>query len=581
MAVAEASAFGKYELLERIAYGGMAELHLARLAGDQGFEKLVAVKRILPHYTAQSEVVEGFIEEAKLAAHLQHENIVQIYDFGRAGRDYFIAMEYLPGKDLRSVLAKLGTLDLRLPLAQSLYIAARVCAGLDYAHDLTDYGGRRLGIVHRDISPQNVFITYGGQVKILDFGIAKAAGRRTATQAGVLKGKVAYMSPEQVTGQDVDRRSDVFAVGLLLYELVAGRRAFEGEQMAVMRRLAAADFPVLAEVAPEVPTPVERLIQRALARDPDRRYATCGELLEDLETCGGAPSHSAAVQGLAAYLQWLFSEERSAEQQTLSRLIGARPTAAVVDPGAGQGTKTDHPVETASAAPGWLRRLPWRPLLAAALTVAIAAALLWYYPRPASSSLEAGRRAFDARRYAEAAALFEDALARRPDLESQVAKPYAAALRHQAAQELEADPRRARDLLVQSLELDADSREGHFNLGMAHLRLAALPQARGAFERVVALQPRLPDAWFNLGYVQAQLGATEEAIASYTRAVELAPPYLDEVLYNLAMLQEQQGDLETCVRQLDLAVQYNPHNIRAISYRERILGRMGKPNGSD
>jgi tetratricopeptide (TPR) repeat protein len=213
--------------------------------------------------------------------------------------------------------------------------------------------------------------------------------------------------------------------------------------------------------------------------------------------------------------------------------------------------------------------------------VAVAVAAVWFYPRPASRSLQAGRRAFDARRYAEAAAHFQDALRRRPDLENQVAKPYAAALRHQATQVLETDPRQARDLLLQSLELEADSREARFNLGLAHLALAAFPQALEAFERVVVLQPRLPDAWFNLGFVQARMGENEKAIASYTRAVELAPPYLDEVLYNLAMLREQQGDLETCLRQLDLAVQYNPHNIRAITYRERVRAQMGNPHEND
>jgi tetratricopeptide (TPR) repeat protein len=211
----------------------------------------------------------------------------------------------------------------------------------------------------------------------------------------------------------------------------------------------------------------------------------------------------------------------------------------------------------------------------------VAAALLWPGRTPERRALEAGKQAFAARRYAEAAALFQEALAQRPDLKPQVAQPYAAALRHQAAQVLDADPQQARDLLAGSLELDGESPEGHFNLGLALLRLEAFDQAREAFERVTVLQPAMPDAWFNLGYVLDRLGETEGAAASYTRAVELAPPYLDEVLYNLALIEEQRGDLAACLQRLDEAVQVNPRNAQAIGYRERIRRRMGKADETE
>jgi tetratricopeptide (TPR) repeat protein len=228
---------------------------------------------------------------------------------------------------------------------------------------------------------------------------------------------------------------------------------------------------------------------------------------------------------------------------------------------------------------GGRRRRTGTALAAAAAGLALAAVLVWQVRAPVPRSLEAGRQAFEAQRYAEAAALFQEALAQRPDLKPRVAQPYAAALRHQAAQVLAADPQQARDLLVRSLEMDAESPEGHFNLGLALLRLEALEPAREAFTRVTALQPAMADAWFNLGYVQDRLGETAGAAASYTRAVELAPPYLDEVLYNLALIEEQRGDLAACLQRLDRAVQFNPQNARAVGYRERIRQRVGADDG--
>jgi len=191
MAAFEAISFGKYLLLDRIAVGGMAELYRARITGEQGFEKLIAIKKLLFHLTEEEELVNAFIEEAKLAALLQHQNIAQIYDFGNMEGDYFIAMELLFGKDLRLTLNKSKEKNLPLDLEYALYISSRICAGLDYAHNMKDLEGRPLNIIHRDISPQNIFITYDGEVKILDFGIAKAGSKNTTTAQGVIKGMVA------------------------------------------------------------------------------------------------------------------------------------------------------------------------------------------------------------------------------------------------------------------------------------------------------------------------------------------------------------------------------------------------------
>ena len=192
----EPQKFGKYQLLDKIAAGGMAELYRAKVTGDYGFEKQVAIKKILPHLSDEGNLVKAFIDEAKLAALLQHENIVQIYDFGNMNGEYFIAMEYLFGKDLRKLTYKAKEKGVPFDLENILYVISRVCAGLDYSHNLKDLQGKPLNIIHRDINPQNIFITYEGQVKIIDFGIAKAASHNSTTHEGLIKGKLAYMAPQ-------------------------------------------------------------------------------------------------------------------------------------------------------------------------------------------------------------------------------------------------------------------------------------------------------------------------------------------------------------------------------------------------
>ena len=277
--------FGKYQLLERVAVGGMAELYRAKVTGDHGFEKLVAIKKILPHLTDEGNLVKAFIDEAKLAALLQHENIVQIYDFGSMDGEYFIAMEYLFGKDLRRLIHKARENAAPLSQANTLYIISRICAGLDYSHNLKDLQGKPLNIIHRDINPQNIFITYEGQVKIIDFGIAKAASHNSTTHDGLIKGKLAYMSPEQAKGQTIDRRSDIFSTGIILYELLTGKRMFQGETMHIYTQVRDAAYEPLQHLVPDLPGKLYAVVQHALAKEPDERYQNCAEMFADLEEC--------------------------------------------------------------------------------------------------------------------------------------------------------------------------------------------------------------------------------------------------------------------------------------------------------
>ena len=266
--------FGKYYLLERINVGGMAEVFKAKTFGVEGFERLLAVKRILPNIAEDEEFITMFIDEAKIAVQLQHANIAQIFDLGKVDESFFIALEYVNGRDLRSIFDRMRNKAESLPIAMACYVIMQVCEGLDYAHNKRDAQGRELHLVHRDISPQNVLIGYEGECKLIDFGIAKAAGKASKTQAGILKGKFGYMSPEQVRGLPIDRRSDIFAVGIVLYELLTGERLFIGESdFSTLEKVRNVEIQPPSSYNKKIPQELERVVLKALARDPDDRYA--------------------------------------------------------------------------------------------------------------------------------------------------------------------------------------------------------------------------------------------------------------------------------------------------------------------
>ena len=229
MATFEPKPFGKYFLTEKIAVGGMAEIYKGKTFGVDGFEKLLAIKKILPHYSADKEFIAMLTDEAKLVVKLSHTNIVQIYDLGKVGDDYYISMEYISGVNLREVITRSKEVKEKIPLPSCLFICAETLQGLDYAHNKRDEENHPLGIVHRDISPQNILISQEGEPKIVDFGIAKAAMNISHTTAGILKGKITYMSPEQALGKTVDHLTDLYSTALILYELITGERSYTGD----------------------------------------------------------------------------------------------------------------------------------------------------------------------------------------------------------------------------------------------------------------------------------------------------------------------------------------------------------------
>ncbi|GMU60118.1 MAG: hypothetical protein AMXMBFR34_18810 [Myxococcaceae bacterium] len=362
-----AIAFGRYQLLRKIASGGMGQVLLGK-KGQDDFEKLVVIKRILPHLVEDEEFFTMFKDEAKITMRLDHPNIARINEFGVEGGVHYIEMEYVAGEDLRRIEKRAAAANKGIPIGIVLRVMADAAAGLDFAHKAKDAKGQPLNLVHRDVSPQNVLVGFDGSVKLIDFGVAKAAGRAQHTATGILKGKFPYMSPEQARGDDLDPRSDVFALGIILWEQLTGRRLFKGENdLATQKLVLACQVPAPSSVEPSVPRGLDPIVLKALAKEREERYPDALSLrmaLEDFALANAIPSSSAH---LSAFMQELYAERiaresdpRSFEEDSgLTDLdVGglAKPgnAATVVDRsrqanGAGSATTVDRPGQQTQA----------------------------------------------------------------------------------------------------------------------------------------------------------------------------------------------------------------------------------------
>ncbi|MFO0548243.1 MAG: serine/threonine-protein kinase [Polyangiaceae bacterium] len=273
----------RYRVLERLAAGGMAEVFIAESAGIEGFKKRVAIKRVLPHLSEKKRFISMFLDEARLSAQLSHSNCVQVFDIGVGDNTYFIVMEYVDGADLKAVVDYLKANGRIFPVEIAVLITVRICEGLTYAHELVSGENKPLEIVHRDMSPPNVLITKHGEVKIVDFGLAKASSQLEKSEPGIIKGKFSYLSPEAASGGDVDQRTDIFAVGIILWELLAGKRLFLGDtDFATVKMVQQANIPSLAAMRKDVPEELDRILARSMARDIDFRYRSARDLGRDL-----------------------------------------------------------------------------------------------------------------------------------------------------------------------------------------------------------------------------------------------------------------------------------------------------------
>ncbi|MGE5310785.1 MAG: protein kinase domain-containing protein [Nitrospirota bacterium] len=621
MTKADPIRFGKYLLLDKIATGGMAELYEAKITGIQGFEKLIAIKRILPHLASEEDLVTSFIDEAKLAALLHHQNIVQIYDFGRIEDSYYIAMEYLLGKDLRMVIRKASLKGEPLRLESTLLIVSRICAALEYSHGLKDFQGKPLNIIHRDISPANVLITYDGNVKIVDFGIAKAATQSHLTQSGMIKGKVAYMSPEQAAGETIDHRSDIFSTGIILYELATGVPMFQGDTLQVLNLVRNAKFTPADQLKPELPAKFHEILDRALAKEREARYQSAGDMLADIEELMYQMSARTSPRRVADYMKVLFEEEIAVEKTGMLELEPG--------PGVDRGTlplelphKAEAPEDVKQEA-GILEReakgvegeaKPKRRgmLYAAVAAVVILLGLVFTLvakqkpgpvpekqatvstkespaekvasptpppasvpaaskaPEPGLAKFEEGMAALKLGHFAESTKSFEEALTTNPSLLDKASKPYSQALRGEAAAVTATDPSKAKELLVKAVGLDPGNVEGLSQLASLWLREKDYPRAIETYEKVAKIDAKRADALFNLGYAYAVTKDYSKAEQAYSKVVELAPPYQDEALFNLAMVQVKLGKRDQSVKNLERAIQVNPKNEGAKQYLETL-----------
>lgn len=301
----------RYELVGEIASGGMATVYLARLTGVGGFQRFVAIKRLHPHLAAENEFVQMFLDEARLAAGIHHPNVVPILEVGASDLGYYLVMEYIEGDTLARLLARASSQKDRLPVPIGLRIVIDMLAGLHAAHELRDEKGLPTHLVHRDVSPQNVLVGSDGIARITDFGVARAASRLSETRVGQLKGKIAYMAPEQAMGaEEIDRRADVFSSGVVIWEVLSAKRLFKAENdAATLSRLISDTIPPLMEMCPAAGERVSAVVAKALERDPDKRFSSCAEFASALELAAASGTGVGRARDLAAYVSDVIGNE--------------------------------------------------------------------------------------------------------------------------------------------------------------------------------------------------------------------------------------------------------------------------------
>ncbi len=317
----------RYRVIERLEAGGMAEVFVGEATGAQGFKKRVAIKRVLPHLAQNKRFISMFLDEARLGARLNHANIVTVFDIGAADNTYFIVMELVDGANLKTIMETLRKQGRRFPVKAAIFICMEACRGLSYAHELQDDDGVDLDIVHRDISPPNIMITKRGEVKVADFGLAKASTQLEKTDPGVVKGKFSYLSPEAALGENVDARTDVFAMGIVLWEMIAGRRLFLGEtDFQTVKMVQEADVPSLQKINPEADAAFEVVLGKALARNVKDRYQSARDLGDAL--AGYLFQHQMKVTSydIAALVSGVVAERKAEkpakqDQSIIDRLI--------------------------------------------------------------------------------------------------------------------------------------------------------------------------------------------------------------------------------------------------------------------
>jgi len=583
--------YGSYYLTKKIATGGMAELFRARRkVGLEGFEKILAIKRILPHLSSNEDFVAMFADEARIVAQLTHQNIVQIFDFGKLNESYFIAMEFVLGSNLRRIMEKMRQLDTRLSINDSVFIITKAAIGLDYAHRKRNFQNRDLNIIHRDISPQNILVSYEGEVKLTDFGIAKAALTTSVTKTGILKGKVSYMSPEQARGEVLDRRSDIFSLGSVFYELLTYRKLFEGEsELKILDRLKDPQVEPPSQVNKDIPLELDRIVLKALARMPEDRYQSAEEMYTECEAFLASRDEFPSTNGFRNFLRIVFREDIEREEREVREefdrvrsLEGNQGKTRLVIP---------HPTTQGSGGVSPLSR--WTDLLwTSRHTVAVIGALVLGFflflsllPRAVQPTKKAPT-ADDHVRYAlsclgqsrfdRATQAFEKAFKMEPSYANRYRKQLAKVFLERGKVSLPENGELAIRDFQAAQELDPQNHEIYFQLGRAYTKCGKYDDALNQYEQCIALSDDNPDAHFNLGYIFLARKEYASAIKEFGEVVELKPPYLSDAYVNLGIAYYNGGHLEEALGALNKALKLNPKDGKISAYIDAVKAQLGK-----
>jgi serine/threonine protein kinase/Tfp pilus assembly protein PilF len=512
----------------------------------------------------------------------------------------------------------------------TLYIASRICAGLDYAHNLKDFQGNSLRIIHRDIGPHNIFITYDGQVKIIDFGIAKASSKNTMTQVGAIKGKIAYMSPEQATGKPIDHRSDIFSIGIVLYEMVTNKQMFEGDTFEAYAKVREAKFEPLEKVKKDLPLRFYKILKRALAKEPAQRYQSADEMLIDVDQCISELSVKPSERSLTQYMRVLFEDEMNTEKDVMR-------AAASIHNGEMQEIQEDGETSEIIITKNMPPKRKWRRYLYATLLIIIivfgmifsmthinnpesklnkikialadfhlfsdmsrisdsatdsnaiqtnsvysrenfpgSIFMEYVHVQPDLIKVEKGNLLIESERFEEAIVLFEDMLKNNPSMTEKIIEPYSLALQGQASKLKKTNQKEAEALLLKSVMLKSENAQGHYLLGRLYTEQKNNADAIASYQKAIDLDQQMTKAFFNLGYLYTLDKKYTKAEEMYERVIELSPPFIDEALYNLSFVQVKLGKPRQGIKTLERAIKANPENKQAKFLLQQLKQKSGK-----
>ena len=565
-------------MLEKISTGEMTQLYRVRTTGSQGQEKYIAIKMIHPQLASDKMWVKAFIDETKLAALMKHPNIVEIYDFGLVENSFFIAMEYLSGKDLGSVLRRSQEKNMPLGPGFGLHIASEICSGLDYAHKLRDLQDNPILINHRAIRPQNILITYQGEIKIINFGIARATGQTLDRSNEGVEQNFVYLPPEQIAGRETDHRADIFSTGILLWAMLAPKRFSFEQAFKPLDGMEQAEFGFLDKAARGLSAKVYKILKKALAEEMSLRYPSCEEMRLEIEEGLSLLSERPTPLGLADYAKRLFSDDLETGRFICSETPEGEPEAASeLD---GQIKVVEDILQRAKTTvedepPKAKNRTIYYAAVAAVLAVLAAFLALKFNEKLHLPTRQEALPSLSAEKAADPSPLQPVLSAEdRNHLEKGDRYAEAQSLLAKAAGIMEKKPREAEALLLQSIGLDPGNAKAHFQLGMACTALKNFTQAIKAYQKAAQLDPAFPDVYFNLGYLYATKKDYAAAEKMFGQAVEKNPPYLDEALFNLALVQAKQDKREKSIKSLERALQLNPQNERAKKFLDKLKGDL-------